>query len=70
MERLRQYLDDQQLTQTQLAERIGVSQPTVWGWLNGEYSPSVESLRALSKVTGLSIDDLLDRPSRSFRAAG
>jgi len=59
MERLRQYLDDESVSQTELARRLGVKQPTVWEWLNGESSPSAENLQKLSRVTGVSIDELL-----------
>lgn len=59
MDRLKQYLEDEGMTQIELAKRIGVTQPTVWEWLNHESYPSVENLRKLSRTTGISIDELL-----------
>jgi len=64
MERLRQYLEERDITQKSLAERMGVTQPAISGWLSGEYSPSIDNLRQLSRITGLSIDDLLDQPAQ------
>ena len=64
MERLKQYLADEEITQTEFAKRAGVSQPTVWGWLSGEWLPAPETLKKLSAITGLSIDELLDQPRR------
>jgi transcriptional regulator with XRE-family HTH domain len=68
MERLKQYLDKQRISQTELARRVGVSQPTVWGWLAGESLPSADTLKRLAVATGLSVDDLLDQPSHRFTA--
>lgn len=59
MKRLRQYLQDNDMSQTEIARQMGVKQPTVWEWLNDESLPSAENLQKLSRVTGLSIDDLL-----------
>jgi transcriptional regulator with XRE-family HTH domain len=62
MDRLKQYLDHHEITQTELAKRVGVSQPTVWGWLSGESLPAASTLKKLATVTGLSVDELLDQP--------
>jgi transcriptional regulator with XRE-family HTH domain len=64
MERLRQYLDSEQISQTEFGRRIGVSQPTVCEWLSGDSAPSIANLKKISATTGLSIDDLLDHPRR------
>lgn len=63
MERLKQYLNSQEISQTELARRVGVSQPTVWGWLAGESLPAATTLKKLALVTGLSVDELLDQPT-------
>ena len=59
MKALQRYLEDTATTQTELARQIGVSQPTVWEWLNGHTSPSADNLVRLSGITGISIDKLL-----------
>jgi transcriptional regulator with XRE-family HTH domain len=66
MERLRTYLDRNEIAQVEFARRLGVSQPTVWGWVSGDSLPSAEMLKKISNETGLSIDDLLGHvPRRS-----
>jgi transcriptional regulator with XRE-family HTH domain len=60
MKRLKQYLDDHELTQLQFAERMKVTQPTVWAWVNDARCPNRDMLKKLSNVTGLTIDELLD----------
>lgn len=59
MNRLRRYLDDEGLTQAQFAAMVGVKQPTVWEWLNGESKPSADRLIKIGRITGISIDELL-----------
>lgn len=59
MKRLQKYLVDADITQTELARRLGVKQPTVWEWLHNQSSPSAENLQKLSRETGISIDELL-----------
>jgi transcriptional regulator with XRE-family HTH domain len=63
MHRLKQYLHDNELTQADLAKQMKVSQPTVWEWLSGRSKPSADRLIELSRVTGLSIDELLSTPN-------
>lgn len=62
MDRLRRWLADTETSQTGLAELVGVKQPTVWEWINGDSMPSGKNLLRLSDVTGLSIDELLSAP--------
>ena len=59
MKKLRAYLDLTGMSQSELARRMGVSQPTVWAWVHGETMPSIENLRQLSAITNMSIDDLV-----------
>lgn len=63
MERLQQYLTENKLSQAEFARLFGVKQPTVWEWLNGHSSPTAENLQKLSRLTGLSIDELLSHES-------
>lgn len=59
MEALRTYLELTETTQSELARRVGVSQPTISDIINGVHSPSMELLKRLTKVTGLSADKLI-----------
>ena len=47
------------LTQIQVAEILGVSNKAVSKWECGEALPSVEMLVALSKLYGVSVDEIL-----------
>lgn len=47
------------LTQSAVAEKIGVSFETVSGWENDKYSPSMENLQALAQVLNTTVDKLL-----------
>ena len=47
------------LSQEALAEKIGVSRQAISKWERGEASPDTENLFTLSKIYGISIDDLL-----------
>lgn len=50
------------MTQSELAEMLGVTRKTVNKWLNGHTSIPVECLIELKKRWSVSIDYLLDLP--------
>lgn len=50
---------EQGLTQEQLGEKLGVTNKTVSRWETGTYMPPVEMLEELSKIYGLTINELL-----------
>ena len=55
-----QYLRKQNYwTQEQLAEQLYVSRTAVSKWESGKGYPNIESLKAISKIFGVSIDELL-----------
>lgn len=41
-------------SQSELARRLGVSQPTVTRWANGQVIPSYETIRALARILEVS----------------
>jgi len=47
------------LTQTQLAEKLGVVQSAVCQWERETYSPKLKHIKALAAVLECSVDDLL-----------
>ena len=56
---LSQLRREQNLTQEQLGERLGVSNKTVSRWENGNYLPPVEMLQQLSGLFSVSINEIL-----------
>jgi transcriptional regulator with XRE-family HTH domain len=44
------------ITQQQLAERLGVSQPTVSTMLNPKSDPRLSTLRKLARALGITLD--------------
>lgn len=50
---------ERELTQEQLAERLGTSNKTISRWENGNYMPPVEMLAELSDFYGVSVNEIL-----------
>ena len=51
----------QQLTQEQLADKLGVTKQSVSNWENGNIMPSVEMLEKIADFFNVSVDYLLGR---------
>lgn len=58
-QRLRQFRKAKNLTQQELADRLGVSNKSVSRWESGSY-PDVGTLVALARALGVTVDELLD----------
>ena len=58
-ERLRALRKRNDLTQEQLAERLGVSFQTISKWENGASAPDITMLPALAHFFGVTTDELL-----------
>lgn len=48
------------LSQEQLAEKLCVSRQAITKWESGRGTPGIDNLQSISKLFGISIDDLLD----------
>ena len=46
-------------TQITFAEKMGVAQPTVCGWLNGRAKPKTKDLSRIAKALGISVNKLV-----------
>ena len=58
-EKLQQLRKQKEITQEELAEAIYVSRTAISKWESGRGYPSIDSLKALSKFFGVTIDELL-----------
>ena len=59
MNRIRELRISSNLTQSELAERIGLNQSAIGKYERGELEPSISTLKALSKIFECSIDYIL-----------
>ncbi len=50
---------DNNMTQEQLGEVLGVTNKTISRWENGNYMPNIEMLQLLSQILNVSINELL-----------
>lgn len=62
--RLRQIFKQKQVTQVEMARRLGVSAMTVSGWITGRRYPSVETLGQMSEMLDTPITDFFESPAR------
>ena len=53
------------LTQAELAERIGVTRQTVIAIEQGRYSPTLELAFKIARVLGVALDDVFHYPEES-----
>ena len=58
-EKLQQLRNQKKITQEELAKAIYVSRTAISKWESGRGYPSIDSLKALSKFFGITIDELL-----------
>lgn len=53
------------MSQTDLADALGVRPPSVWKWENEISPPKYENLRAMSKLFGCSMDHVMGQDTAS-----
>lgn len=64
--RLKEIRESYSLTQTQLAQKLGVSKQSVSNWENDNIQPSIEMLMKISGIFSVSTDYLLGLDSRKY----
>ena len=60
---LEELLDREGWSQARLAEAMGVDDSTVSRWCSGARAPGPDTLVRISRVTGLSVDEILGLPT-------
>ena len=58
-ERIYRFRTDRNLTQEQLAERLGVTRQSISKWEGDLVKPEIEKLKAMAKLFEVSLDDLI-----------
>jgi len=66
-EKLKQARTEKNLTQEEVAEKVGVSRQTVYNWENGKSFPDITSVMTLSDVYGVSLDSLMKGDKEMMR---
>lgn len=56
---LKQLRQKRNLTQRELAKRLGVSQSTVAGWEAGTFKPNVSRWKGIARATGVGLGTML-----------
>lgn len=64
MENLRKYREKANLTQSRLAERLGVVEMTIRRWESGLREPRASDIKKLAEVLGVSDAELLNGPEK------
>lgn len=59
--RIKELMNEEKLTQTALANKIGVKQNTISAWLLEKKEPSIKSLWLLADYFGVEVDYLIGR---------
>lgn len=59
--RIKELMKEEQLTQSALAEKIGIKQNTISAWLLGKKEPSIRSLWLVADYFNVDIDYLVGR---------
>lgn len=60
-DRLRQERENNHFTQRDMAERIGITQPSYIRYENGKSEPTLENLVRIAEILDVSIDYLLGK---------
>jgi len=68
--RIAQHRKDSHITQVQLAETLGVSQPTMNAYELGQRRVPVSALPTLAKALGVSLEELLGESNTATRKRG
>ncbi len=59
-EKLTRFRRERELSQTELAQNLGVTRQAVSGWERGTATPSAEKLIALSRLYGIPLNELVN----------
>ena len=59
-EKLTRFRRERELSQTELAQNLGVTRQAVSGWERGTAAPSAEKLIALSRLYGIPLNELVN----------
>lgn len=65
-EKLTRLREQNRISQSELAERLNVSRQAISRWEGGRTSPTVDTLKVLAKIYGVTVDWLLNDEETEF----
>ena len=65
MENLRNLMRQQKITQETLAKQLGLSQASIYKYLEDKAEPNISSLKKMADFFGVTIDFLVGHPTKS-----
>ena len=57
---IKKYRKENNLSQDELAEKLGVSRQSISLWETGQTQPTIENIIALARIFNVSTDEILD----------
>lgn len=57
-QRMRRFREESGLSRAELADRTGLSRPTIWAWESGKTQPRQSNLETLAHALGISAQEL------------
>lgn len=63
LRRLRYYLKENDLTQAELAKKLGVGTTSVYNWCNGIKSPRMDKVDRMCEIFGCRRSDFMEEPA-------
>lgn len=63
---IRRYLNENNMTQSELSKICDVGQSTVSGWLNAQIYPRIDKIEIMARLWGISKADLVEEASSNY----
>ena len=64
-EKLRMILEDKNISQVTIADKLEVSPSTVCNWVKGKTIPDIDNLNSISEILNITVDELMDDVGQS-----
>lgn len=62
MNAIKNYIDDNKISITTFAKRVGLPVPTIWRYVNDKFTPSPKHAKRIYEKTGIPLWDILFPP--------
>ena len=69
-EQLKKVMSEQNITQKELAEKLGVVQQMISFWTTGNHSPNIKSIEKVAKALNVPINYFIEKPKSDNKING